>query len=45
MIKLYKLFVVNSFDFNNLIVKSMVIFFHEISNNFIIYIVFIHVVY
>ena len=37
MIELYKTFIIKFFDLNNLIIKSMVKFFYEMSNNFIIY--------
>ena len=38
MIELYTISVVESFDFNNLIIKSIMIFFNEILNNVIIYV-------
>ena len=38
IIELYKTLVVKSFDFNNLVIKSMVISSHEMSSNFITYI-------
>ena len=32
MIELYKIFIIKFFNFSNLIIKSMVIFFHKILN-------------
>ena len=44
MIALYETFVVEFFDFNNLIIKFIMIFSYEVSNTSIIY-VFLYMLY